>query len=549
MVSRSSAALGCLRLSLVVAVLITAHLQATETTSEPSAKILRISARAAAEVGDFGSAAVRLRDAARLSGDAETAEEAGRIAADLEGGSSSANYGPLIDLIQTNTGPPNAWDDEGGLASITPFDQGVFVGGPAMLASILVGFDSSHLDRIATAVRASNENRDPRQSSHLRLISLSRLRQHLEQLQRDGQDVSDDVHHLAGVSEIEYLFFYPETGDVVMGGPAADWTAGANGRVVSADNGRPVLQLDDLLVLSRTFAGDDKTFFRCSIDPKRSQVKAVQDFVRSNRRILNKGTARRFTQHLEDTLGLQNVIVDGIPEDSRIAKVIVEADYRMKLIGIGEADGAKGMKSYFDLLSAKEQRGSRGMDALRWWMTVGYEAVQTSPSGNVYSFAGNSVRCLSEDQIVNADGTRTETGTADGANGRFASLFTKHFADLTKQDAVFADLENIFDLAMVTALIGAQGSEQEVGLAAMVESSRWRHKPVDVPQELMTAAAHRIYRGRHIVVQVAGGVRCDVGSVVDDASRFSPSPGLTAMSNTATPLGHDVSRWWWDAAR
>ncbi len=390
MVSCSSAALGCLRLSLVVAVLITAHSQASETTSEPSAKMLRISARAAAEVGDFGSAAVRLRDAARLSGDLETAEEAGRIAADLEGGGSSANYGPLIDLIQTNTGPPGAWDESGGgeftdegVGSITPFDQGVFVGGPAMLASILVGFDSSHLDRIATAVRASNENRDPRQSSHLRLISLSRLRQHLEQLQKDGQDVSDDVHHLAGVSEIEYLFFYPETGDVVMGGPAADWTAGANGRVVSADNGRPVLQLDDLLVLSRTFAGDDNTFFRCSIDPKRSQVKAVQDFVRSNRRTLNKGTARRFTQHLEDTLGLQNVIVDGIPEDSRIAKVIVEADYRMKLIGIGEADGAKGMKSYFDLLSAKEQRCIRGRDALRWWMTVGYEAVQTSPSGNV----------------------------------------------------------------------------------------------------------------------------------------------------------------------
>jgi hypothetical protein len=390
-------------------------------------------------------------------------------------------------------------------------------------------------------------NTDIRAASKLRLISLPQLERHVATLQANSQPIPDDVRNLAGLARVQYLMTFPETGDVVIGGPAADWSQDETGRSVSVVDGRPVLQLDDLLVFARTFSDDGRSFFMCSIDPKQEQVQAVNDFVQDNRRALNKKTAPNFTERLEQILGLQNVIVDGIPANSRVAKVIVDADYRMKQIGIGKVEGAPGMKSYFDLLTRAEQRGSGGMDALRWWMTVGNESFRMSPTGEAFELSGNSVRCLAEDQIVNADGTRDATGKARGANAEFAQLFTKHFAALANEDAVFADLQNVFDLAMVAALVHSQGLTEAAHLGS--ESfNAVETKSVEVPAELMTSAAHRVFDGRHVVVQVAGGVRADMASVVRDARRFQESFELTQKSLDASPIGHGSGNWWWDAA-
>ncbi len=508
----------------------------------------RQSARAAAESGDFLSAATLLRDASRLSGDDAVADRAEGLAEQLRGGSGQADFGELIALIQEQTSPPAEWSDTDGQGgTISTFAQGVFLGGPAVLASVAMRSDESRLNQVSLEAQRANQNRDVRASSSLRLVSLPQLERHLAELAATGQPIPDDVRHLAGLSRIQYLVVFPETGDVVVGGPAANWMTDEAGRAVSVDDGRPVLKLEDLIVLSKTFSQDGQSLFMCSIDPKQEQVQAVNDFVRDNRRQLNRRTAARFTEQLEQMLGLQNVIVQGIPTDSRVAQVIVDADYRMKQIGIGEVEGAPGMRSYFDLLSRAEQRGSQSMDALRWWMTVGYESILTSASGNAFEFTGASVRCLAEDQIVNADGTRVGAGEANGANAKFAQLFTQHFEALADQDPVFADLQNVFDLAMVSALLNSQGLRDAAhldadGFAAVPAES------VDVPEELMTAAAHRVYAGRHVVVQVAGGVRGDMAAVVRDAGRFQESAGLTGTATDASPIGHGSDAWWWDAA-
>jgi len=528
---------------------------ASDTAESPvdpgRSRYLRMSARASAEAGDLASAAAQLRDASRLAGDPATANRADRFARELEGGSPFADFESLIQLIQEQTAPPARWseeDGEGGTISI--FQQGVFVGVPAVMASIALMQDDSRLNEVADLAKHANRNRDIRSASTLRLISLPRLERHVAALLADGLSIPDEVRYLAGLSGIEYLFVFPESGDVVVGGPAADWSWDESGRAVSVEDGRPVVQLDDLVVLTQTFTSDGPGFFMCSIDPKQEQVHALHEFVRQHRRSLTAGNAVEFTQKVEEQLGLQNVIVDGVPADSRVAKVIVEADYRMKQIGIGEVNGARGMKSYFDLLTRSEQRGRNNMDALRWWMAVGYESIGTTDAGHAFAFTGNSVRCLSEDQILNADGTRSATGTARGANAGFADLFTRHFTELAAHDAAFADLENVFDLAMVSALLHSDGLAAEAGWQPRGFAGRGAYKPdsVDVPDELMTAAAHRVYGGRHIVVQVAGGVRGDMASVASDPERFRISGELTDSSQQASPVGHNADVWWWDAA-
>lgn len=522
---------------------------ADEVDAGVKASALRMQARVAAEQGDFTKALQDIESAARLQGDRAAADQARKLQPQIQGGSQFWDPTELINLIQSQTSPPAMWidvDGEGG--TITPNSQGVFVAAPAVLKALSQIKDDSHLLEAVKFVRHANHNDDVRKASKLRMVSLVRLEQHVKRLLEAGEELPADVANLAGLTRIEYLLVYPETGDIVIAGPAADWTTDASGRTVSAD-GRPTLQLDDLVTLSRAFSDTGAGFFMCTIDPKQDQVAAVQEYVNKHVAKLNRRNAAEFTREVEQGLGLQNVFVKGIPQNSRVASVIVDADYRMKEIGIGKRQGPEGMKSYFDLLTRSEQRGSGSMDALRWWMAVGYDAVNMSQSGHVFEFAGNPVQCLSEDQVVGPGGQRTGTGKATKANAKFADLFTRFLPELAEQDVVFADLENIFDLSMVAALVNAHGLASQVGWTpeTFVSRGHFPTRELDVPAELMTAASHRVYPGGSIVIQVAGGVRVDLDEYVNGRGKVSIDPELDLQSTKATPKGQQNGRWWWDA--
>jgi hypothetical protein len=525
----------------------------SKTDTALKAEQLKMQARVAAEQGDFVTAANKVRDAATLSGDHRTAARAKELLApvSVNGGSQFATgVGELTTLIMEQTSPPAKWftvDGEGG--QMTFNSQGVFVAAPAVLASLATIKDDSHLLKAAELAKNANHNLDIRTTSALRMVSLPRLEAHVAKLIEDGQAIPDDARAIAGISRIDFLFVFPETGDIVIGGPAGDWSVDGQGRKISSQTKRPTLNLDDLVTLTRTFSKGGADGFVCTIDPKQAHVAAVQDFVNKNRKTLNAKTAATFTQEVEQRLGLQNVLVRGVPQDSRVASVIVDADYRMKEIGIGKRQGPAGMKSYFDLLTRSEQRGSSGMDALRWWMAVGYDAINVSPDGKVFEFNGTAIQCLSEDQVVGKNGTRNATGKASRANAKFAELFTKHLPELAAQDVVFADLENIFDLAMVSALVQTYGLGQRVGWApqAFVARDGFTTESVDVPEELMTAAHFRVYDGGSVVIQVAGGVRADVSELLNDRNRMKTVDSLTAEAPKASPIGQQNARWWWDA--
>ena len=82
---------------------------------------------------------------------------------------------------------------------------------------------------------------------------------------------------LAGMYQIKYLFVYPQTGDIVLAGPAGDWRTDTEGRVVNVDTGIPVLQLDDLVVVLRN-ALNEHGQFGCTINPRQENLAATQSF-------------------------------------------------------------------------------------------------------------------------------------------------------------------------------------------------------------------------------------------------------------------------------
>ena len=109
----------------------------------------------------------------------------------------------------------------------------------------------------------------------LRKISLRRLEEAIAEHLKTGEPLDDEMKYLAGLQHIQYVFVYPELGDIVLAGPGEGWKINHDGDLVGLTTGRPVMWLDDLLVALRTAEATRQTGISCSIDPTNEGVVRV----------------------------------------------------------------------------------------------------------------------------------------------------------------------------------------------------------------------------------------------------------------------------------
>jgi len=516
--------------------------------STERSELLQQVARAQMKIGDFDAALGSIRGMPDYSVRLEARTE--HTAQQAMAGGSQADFTELISLIQSETN--GMWEDvDGAGGTISQFQQGVHVDPAGILEISSAADHAGRLKELGIQARSALLNGDLSQNSSLRVISLTRLEQAVAQRISEGKMPVESQRLMGGLTEITHVFVYPEEGDIVVAGPAERWKYNASGIPVGAESGRPVVQLDDFVDVLRAFTGSGQKFFSCSIDPKPEGLKALRDYVAAtSSRPLSPGAAvRNWTGQLQKKLGRQDIVYSGINPQSRVARVIIEADYRMKLIGIGKYDFAGGSQipSIFELMTAQEQKSGK-LDALRWWLTMKYDSVLHSSDADAFEFVGSSVRCLSENQFLNGQGQQVLTGKSEGANLVFAETFTQKYAELARQDLVFADLRNVFDLALVASLLEHRQLARQIGweFGCFAQDGSYRTRVYDAPLEVDSVVNHRVYRGRDIVVQVAGGVRADLHAVLTTGLK----PGAR-MEQDAEKVHADRNlpdgRWWWDA--
>ena len=183
---------------------------------------------------------------------------------------------------------------------------------------------------------------------------------------------------LAGLQRVRYVFVYPESGDVVLAGPAGDWKVDADGRIrVGTRLDEPVVRLDDLLVLLRR--GQRRptvTLGARSIRGRRRSRRRKRFWRRRARSRLQPGQRKKWLGDLRDTVGQQDIEIFGVDPASRVASVLVEADYHMKLIGMGLADGVDGVESYLASIRVPAGESPPPMSVLRWWFALNYDAIR-----------------------------------------------------------------------------------------------------------------------------------------------------------------------------
>jgi hypothetical protein len=477
-----------------------------------------------------------------------------------QGASANADFESLMDLI-TSTIHPELWADNGGIGDVRPFYGGVLVDAAGTLR--LRSQPSTTNDLIAkrgsapsaSSPRASDggsSDDDVRAESPLRYVSLPRLEREIARRQAEGRTLDPAMLTLAGLQRVQYVFVYPESADIVLAGPAGDWRVNDEARIVSKRTDRPVVRLDDLLVLLRRDKDAALSHFGCSINPRQEALAKTQAYLASSsQKPLQPGQRKEWLGELRDQVGTQDIEIFGVDPASRVASVLVEADYHMKLVGMGLADGVDGVVSYLDSVENSMKRdgdASPPMSVLRWWFALNYESIHASPDGTAFELVGQGVRVLSENEMLAEQGRRVHTGKSDPLNRQFAESFTAHFDELAEKYPVYGELRNVFDLAMAVALIQREGMAAKASWQSVVfaDGEKLPLPQTAVPRHVETVINHRVVKRTQIIAGVSGGVMVAPADVLSNLQKSSDKR-LAETKFAAPRKGEAGEMWWWDA--
>ena len=383
--------------------------------------------------------------------------------------------------------------------------------------------------------------------SPLRKVSLTRLAKLIKKSIDEGHGPDEAMKHLAGMTRIKYAFYYPETQDIVIAGPAEGWMEDLAGRPVGIESGQSVLELQDLIVALRTFPPQQNSnpIVYCSIDATAEGLARMQQFLSEIGGNIQHNDEQFIVDGLRESLGLQVISVGGVPATTHFAQVMVEADYRMKLIGIGLEEPATNIRSYISLANF----ASMARNAMvRWWFVPDYQRIKVSEDGLAAEFVGNGVKLVGEDEVVGKDGSRSQAGGQNRASQRFTQGFTDKYGQLADRDPVYAQLRNCIDMLIVAALMQKNDFYGQAGwdLSVLGDEQVYPVQTYNAPKQVVSAV-NSIWKGARLATPVGGGVQVKATDVLKTENLLADEKGEVDAARKAIPISElPADKWWWD---
>jgi hypothetical protein len=352
----------------------------------------------------------------------------------------------------------------------------------------------------------------------------------------------DEARYLYGLQRLDYVFVDEENRDIVLAGPAEGFAPDASGRMVGLTTGRPVMHLEDLLAALRWEAtGGRREQIGCSIDPEPQRLQNLQDWLRMNSTPASRSVATSRYPVMAQILGPQKISVFGVPPDSHFARVLVEADYRMKLIALGkEQPGVLGLRSQLSLLTPN------GNSLQRWWFVPLYNPIEVDNEGLAFHLSGQRAQLLAQDEWSDGAGRRGDASFTRRSTEKFAQLFTEHFEDLAAKSPAFAELQNVFDLAVFGALLEREGWVQrfDLPMGRLLNESSWPLTKHPIPATVDSQAT-TTNRG-NLVLGLVGGVTLVPSQVLDQPLQRETNNSLRDVRQAALPASKEPRSAWWD---
>ena len=367
------------------------------------------------------------------------------------------------------------------------------------------------------------------EDGQLRFISLPKLFTEVKKHVDAGAPIPDDLKYLGGITKLKYVFVRPDEKDLIIAGLVEPYDTKTTDRPLGLHTGRPVLQLDDLVVALRTTGpGRAGTAFGCKIDmPKENMQKMMQKLAGMT------GVVRQFPDQdgqvaraMAQAAGDQQIDFLNLKPDSRLAYVAVEADYLLKRMVIGlDKPPVRGVVTYLSTQNSPDPVSNR------FWFEVDYEPLLTSADGNAFEIRGQSLKVNTRQHFTDEPGDKETTPSAR----QYAAHVTKHFERLSQAIPAFADLANMSDLSLAASLIGSDKLHEKAqwDMTWVFDAKGYQPAKVKVPTTAETIVNSK--RTPRIVIFVGGGVLLKYGDAVKDRAKDEK---VAAMSRGT---GNEVS--------
>lgn len=257
------------------------------------------------------------------------------------------------------------------------------------------------------------------------------------------------------------------------------------------------------------------------------------------------GDAEKIVAGLKEHLGLHNVTITGISPQSHFAQVMVEADYRMKLIGIGIEPPPVKMATYIDKASAADVSRNAMQ---RWFFTPNYECVRVAEDSHAMELVGQGVKLIGESELVAMGGQRSAGGGTNKASSLFCQAFTTNYPMIAQRSAVYGQLKNLIDLAIAAAFIQKEDYYAQSGWQAPVigDEKQYAIEVFPAPKTVETACT-AVWKGSRLMTPVGGGVQMEPMEAVKESTRLKDDKGSVKQTHDGVKLENLAKgQWWWD---
>jgi hypothetical protein len=344
-------------------------------------------------------------------------------------------------LLLLSAGAP-AWGQ--GAAALDP--QGVHVDAKGVLRSRTTDPDARLAELWKNAKSLPKDGK-------LLYVSLPRLFAEARRAIEGGKGLPAELRHLGGMTRLQYVFVHPDSKDLVIAGTAEPVDAREAYRPLGKITARPVLQLDDLVTALRAFGpGRNPDRIGCDIEitPEiRERVNAKIQSVGPTSRLIG---FRKACDQIADAGGVQPVKYFGLEPSTRFAFVCVEADYRLKQLGLGLLTPPAKVESYRSLVLVPEKE-------FRFSLESNYDALAASPDGLAFELRGPSLK-VNGGLLGHPESTVQDLSPA---GRRFVASCNENFDALVRHLVSWADLCNLGDLSVLAALVGSDGLAGKAG--------------------------------------------------------------------------------------
>lgn len=366
------------------------------------------------------------------------------------------------------------------------------------------------------------------QGSEIRKISLKSLNAILAKIAKSNklaakegralQPIPAEVRYMGGITRIEYVYYDQKNNDIIVAGKA-EQLAATKGRygLFGVKTNLPAIHLEDFVTALRTSkASGTGNGISVSIDPTDQSRVAFRRITKlaSQRNISNK----RLIAQLEKEMGDQDVVLTGLPKNSRAASILALADYEMKLISMGhkvpQIKNKRNLPSFPHML--RKKRLNKALSP-RFWMAMDYDTMHKNEAGNIWRLRGQAVKTMTEDNFVSATGESKGNGKRNPIAQKWADKMTAQYSELMKGQPVFGELRNFFDMAVVAALIEKEQLLEKSGLELAslygknddFTGGNWR-VPTKVPTK-----GNLLNSKNGMIVTASGGVQLDPWAVLE----------------------------------